>query len=77
MRGEGNKRVTMRKRCRGRIIQLKQQHYEPKPDNYEALPVSLLGTGVVRRLVYSPKQEAEELLRKVRDRTFGFVVFFE
>ncbi|CAD7927068.1 unnamed protein product [Amoebophrya sp. A120] len=57
--------VRQRRRTRGRIIQLKQTHYEPKPDCSEKLPVSILGTSVVKRLVQSPRQEAEELLQQI------------
>lgn len=63
--GIGFKKITQRRRSRGRIIQFKQSHYEPKPKNYEPIPMSVLGTGPLRRLVHSPKEEAEELMKKV------------
>ncbi|CAD7938501.1 unnamed protein product [Amoebophrya sp. A25] len=57
--------VRQRRRTRGRIVQLRQTHYEPKPDTAAKLPVSILGTGIVRRLVQSPRAEAEDLLRQI------------
>eukprot|EP00392_Amoebophrya_sp_AT5.2_P006650 g6662.t1 len=57
--------VRQRRRSRGRIVQLKQTHYEPKTDCSGKLPVSILGTGVLRRLVQSSRSEAEDLLRQI------------
>mmetsp|Transcript_96746 Transcript_96746/g.300854 ORF Transcript_96746/g.300854 Transcript_96746/m.300854 type:complete len:234 (-) Transcript_96746:394-1095(-) len=59
------KRVTQRRRSRGRIIQLKQTHYEPKPDDYEPLPVSLLASGPIRRVLRAGTVEAKELAATV------------
>merc|ERR1719330_793574 len=55
------KRVKQRRRSRGRIIQLKQTHYEPKADDERPLPISLLGSGHVRRLLKADTMEAKRL----------------
>jgi len=59
------KRVTQRRRSRGRIIQLKQTHYVPKSAEETPLPISLLSSGSIRRMIYSKKAEAAELIPKV------------
>jgi len=59
------KRVTQRRRSRGRIIQLKQTHYVPKSEEQTPLPISLLSSGSIRRMIYSKKAEAAELIPKV------------
>mmetsp|Transcript_27662 Transcript_27662/g.69643 ORF Transcript_27662/g.69643 Transcript_27662/m.69643 type:complete len:223 (+) Transcript_27662:98-766(+) len=60
-RSFGIRRVKQRRRSRGRIIQLKQTHYEPKPDDYSPLPLSLLGSGPIRRVLKAGTVEAQQL----------------
>ncbi len=56
--------VRQRIRQRGRILQYKQSHYIPKsPD--AAIPVSVLGSGYLRRLVRSNTAEAHRLVSLV------------
>eukprot|EP00933_Yihiella_yeosuensis_P084904 TRINITY_DN9964_c0_g1_i1.p1 TRINITY_DN9964_c0_g1~~TRINITY_DN9964_c0_g1_i1.p1 ORF type:complete len:248 (-),score=48.35 TRINITY_DN9964_c0_g1_i1:128-871(-) len=57
----GTKRVRQRRRSRGRIIQLKESHYEPKPEGYQPLPLSLLASGPIRRVLSTRTQEAQRL----------------
>jgi len=59
------KRVVQRRRSRGRIIQLKQTHYEPKPDNYSSVPLSLMGSGHLRRVIKAGTVEAKQLAAAV------------
>eukprot|EP00927_Polykrikos_kofoidii_P005904 TRINITY_DN12371_c0_g1_i3.p1 TRINITY_DN12371_c0_g1~~TRINITY_DN12371_c0_g1_i3.p1 ORF type:complete len:326 (-),score=39.67 TRINITY_DN12371_c0_g1_i3:184-1161(-) len=61
VRAFGIKKVRQRRRSRGRIIQAKQHHYEPKPDGYRPLPLSLLGSGPVRRVLMTGTEEAKRL----------------
>lgn len=65
VRNFGVKRVTQRRRTRGRLIQLKQTHYEPKPDGYAPLPLSLLASGAVRRVMMTNTVEAQRLAGQV------------
>mmetsp|Transcript_62167 Transcript_62167/g.158075 ORF Transcript_62167/g.158075 Transcript_62167/m.158075 type:complete len:258 (-) Transcript_62167:11-784(-) len=60
-RAFGIRRVKQRRRTRGRIIQLKQTHYEPKPDDYLPLPMSLLGSGPIRRVLTAGTVEGNQL----------------
>mmetsp|Transcript_48874 Transcript_48874/g.109900 ORF Transcript_48874/g.109900 Transcript_48874/m.109900 type:complete len:252 (+) Transcript_48874:85-840(+) len=55
------KRVTQRRRSRARIVQLKQTHYEPKPDGYAPLPLSLMASGPIRRVIRAGTVEAKQL----------------
>lgn len=64
-RAFGIKRVRQRRRSRGRIIQPKQHHYEPKPDGYRPLPLSLLGSGPIRRVLTMGTVEARRLAATV------------
>lgn len=64
-RAFGTKRVTQRRRSQGRTIQLKQTHYEPKPDGYRPLPLSLLANGYLRRVLNTRTQEAQDLAGRV------------
>merc|ERR1712187_446505 len=61
----GVKKVRQRRRSRGRIIQPKQTHYEPKPDGYKPLPISLLASGPVRRVLTTGTLEANRLAQSV------------
>mmetsp|Transcript_108713 Transcript_108713/g.325197 ORF Transcript_108713/g.325197 Transcript_108713/m.325197 type:complete len:226 (-) Transcript_108713:64-741(-) len=61
----GMKRVVQRRRSRGRIIQLKQTHYEPKPDDYCQVPLSLMGSGHIRRVIKAGTIEAQQLASAV------------
>ena len=58
-------RVRQRRRSRGQIIQAKQTHYVPKPDNDTPLPRSLMATGPIRRAVYTRSAEAESFLPQI------------
>ncbi|CAJ1360009.1 unnamed protein product [Effrenium voratum] len=58
----GTKRVRQRRRSRGRIIQLKETHYEPKPEGYQPLPLSLLASGPIRRVLATRTVEAKRLV---------------
>ncbi|CAE7918483.1 unnamed protein product [Symbiodinium necroappetens] len=60
-RAFGTKRVRQRRRSRGRIIQLKETHYEPKPEGYQSLPMSLLASGPIRRVLSTRSAEAGRL----------------
>eukprot|EP00931_Biecheleriopsis_adriatica_P079629 TRINITY_DN53011_c0_g1_i1.p1 TRINITY_DN53011_c0_g1~~TRINITY_DN53011_c0_g1_i1.p1 ORF type:complete len:222 (-),score=39.80 TRINITY_DN53011_c0_g1_i1:50-682(-) len=60
-RGFGTKRVRQRRRSRGRIIQLKETHFEPKPEGYQPLPLSLLASGPIRRVLSTRSVEAQRL----------------
>mmetsp|Transcript_94359 Transcript_94359/g.250623 ORF Transcript_94359/g.250623 Transcript_94359/m.250623 type:complete len:237 (-) Transcript_94359:14-724(-) len=59
------KRTVQRRRSRGRIIQLKQTHYEPKPDGYAPVPLSLMGSGHLRRVIKAGTVEARQLAAAV------------
>lgn len=61
----GIKRVKQRRRSRGRIIQLKQTHYEPKPEGYTPLPLSLMGSGYVRRVLKAGTVDANAMAEQV------------
>lgn len=61
----GTKRVTQRRSSRGKILHLKQTHYDPKPDGYQPLPRGLLGSGYVRRLLKANTVEAHRLVGTV------------
>jgi len=65
VRGFAVKRIPQRRRSRGRIIQLKQTHWQPKPDDYQPLPMSLLGNGPIRRLLSAGTVEANRLVGAV------------
>eukprot|EP00435_Cladocopium_sp_Y103_P057688 s694_g20.t1 len=60
-RAFGTKRVRQRRRSRGRILQLKETHYEPKPEGYQPLPLSLLASGPIRRVLSTRSVEAKRL----------------
>ena len=47
-----------RRRSRGRILQLKETHYEPKEEGYQPLPLSLLASGPIRRVLSTRTVEA-------------------
>mmetsp|Transcript_78894 Transcript_78894/g.210736 ORF Transcript_78894/g.210736 Transcript_78894/m.210736 type:complete len:133 (+) Transcript_78894:1603-2001(+) len=64
-RSFGVKRVRQRLRSRGKILQLKQTHYEPKPEGYVPLPLSLMSSGPIRRMVRSETHEGNQLLDHV------------
>ncbi|CAK0828492.1 unnamed protein product [Prorocentrum cordatum] len=49
----------------GRIIQLKQTHYEPTPEGYSPLPLSLLANGHIRRTLKAGTQDANRLVSQV------------
>lgn len=65
IRAFGAQRVRQLRRTRGRIIQLKQTHYEPKPEGYSPLPLSLLGSGPIRRVLKAGTVEAKRLAGSV------------
>ena len=49
----------------GRLIQLQQSHYFPKPEDYTPIPKSVLGSGYVRRLLKSGTESANTLIPQV------------
>merc|ERR1719387_2270129 len=59
----GVKKAFQRRRSRGRLIQLKETHYTPKPLDYTPVPISLLGSGPIRRLVNTRTEESHQLMK--------------
>jgi len=64
-RGFASKNVVQRRRYMGRILHPKQTDYVPKPPGYQPLPVSLLASSTIRRIVKTDSQEALDLAAKV------------
>ena len=49
----------------GRVIQLQQTHYFPKPDDYLPIPKSVMGSGYIRRLLKAGTRTAQSLIPQV------------
>ena len=49
----------------GRLVQLEQSHYFPKPDDYRPIPKAVLGSGYIRRLLKSGTNDAQALIPQV------------
>lgn len=61
----GVKRVRQKRRTMGRLIQLQQSHYFPKPDDYQPIPKAVLGSGYIRRLLKAGTQTSRTLIPQV------------
>ena len=61
----GVKRVRQKRRTMGRLIQLKQSHYFPKPDDYTPIPKAVLGSGYIRRLLKAGSSLSHQLVPQV------------
>jgi hypothetical protein len=61
----GVKRVRQKRRTMGRLIQLKQSHYFPKPDDYTPIPKAVLGSGYIRRLLKAGTHTSQQLIPQV------------
>jgi hypothetical protein len=61
----GVKRVRQKRRTMGKLIQLKQSHYFPKPDDYTPIPKAVLGSGYVRRLLKAGTVDSLDLIPTV------------
>lgn len=49
----------------GRLIQLQQSHYFPKPPEYTPIPKSVMGSGYIRRLLNAGTAESRSLVPQV------------
>jgi hypothetical protein len=49
----------------GRLIQLQQTHYYPKPAEYQSIPKSVLGSGYIRRLLNAGTTTSRSLIPSV------------
>jgi hypothetical protein len=49
----------------GRLIQLQQSHYFPKPLDYAPVPKSVMGSGYIRRLLNSGTMTSRSLIPQV------------
>jgi hypothetical protein len=49
----------------GRLIQLQQSHYFPKPDDYKPIPKAVMGSGYVRRLLKAGTESANSLIPQI------------
>jgi len=58
-------KVRQRIRYRGRLLQMKQTHYSPKPPGYMPIPISVLGSGYLRRLFNAGTQTSHDLIQQV------------
>jgi hypothetical protein len=67
-------KVRQRIRFRGRLLQAKQTHYSPKPPGYVPIPMSVLGSGYIRRLIRAGTQASHELIQKVSWADFSSTV---
>ena len=61
----GVKRVTQKRRTMGRLMQLQQSHYFPKPDDLYSIPKSVMGSGYIRRLLKANTAGAHALIPQV------------
>ncbi|CEM02754.1 unnamed protein product [Vitrella brassicaformis CCMP3155] len=59
------KKVVQKRRHMMKILHLRQERYEPKPDGYRPLPMSLTGSGPVRRLLVANTKESFALTDKI------------
>ena len=65
VQSRGVKRVRQKRRTMGKLIQLKQTHYFPKPEDYTPIPKAVLGSGYIRRLLKAGTSASTELIPKV------------
>jgi hypothetical protein len=49
----------------GRLIQLQQSHYFPKPEDYKPIPKAVMGSGYIRRLLKAGTESANTLIPQV------------
>lgn len=49
----------------GRVVQLQQTHYFPKPDDYQAIPKAVMGSGYIRRLLKSGTSASQTMIPQV------------
>lgn len=61
----GVKRVRQKRRTMGKLIQLKQSHYFPKPEEDTPIPKSVLGSGYIRRLLKAGTTSSMNLIPSV------------
>eukprot|EP00386_Alphamonas_edax_P013121 GDKI01040642.1.p1 GENE.GDKI01040642.1~~GDKI01040642.1.p1 ORF type:complete len:270 (-),score=41.58 GDKI01040642.1:180-989(-) len=64
-RGFGSTKVYQKRRYNMRILKPMQTKYVPKPPGYQPLPLSLMASGAVRRLVKANTQESYEMAQKI------------
>ena len=57
--------VRQKIRQRGRILQLKQSHFMPQKPDYSSIPLSVLGSGYLRRLLIARTTRSVNLISKV------------
>lgn len=57
--------MRQKRRTMGRLIQLKQSHYFPKPDDYTPIPKAVLGSGYIRRLLKAGTSLSQQLIPQV------------
>ena len=65
VQSRGVKRVRQKRRTMGKLIQLKQTHYFPKPEDYTPIPKAVLGSGYIRRLLKAGTVTSTSLIPKV------------
>eukprot|EP00916_Digyalum_oweni_P008346 GHVL01014001.1.p1 GENE.GHVL01014001.1~~GHVL01014001.1.p1 ORF type:complete len:194 (-),score=31.17 GHVL01014001.1:200-781(-) len=61
----GIKRVTQKRKIGMKILRPIQSPYIPKSDDYSPLPIALLGSGPIRRLIRGNAAESERLAAEV------------
>ena len=49
----------------GRLVQLQQTHYFPKPEDYHPIPKAVLGSGYIRRLLKAGTNASRTLIPEV------------
>lgn len=49
----------------GRLLQLEQSHYFPKPEDYQSIPKAVLGSGYIRRLMKAGTAASRKLIPQV------------
>lgn len=57
--------MRQKRRTMGRLIQLQQSHYFPKPEDYQPIPKAVLGSGYIRRLLKAGTQTSRSLIPQV------------
>eukprot|EP00922_Rhytidocystis_sp_ex-Travisia-forbesii_P047992 GHVS01071513.1.p1 GENE.GHVS01071513.1~~GHVS01071513.1.p1 ORF type:complete len:218 (+),score=23.25 GHVS01071513.1:90-743(+) len=61
----GTKRVTQKRRHMMKILQPMQEPYKPKPADYHPIPLSVLGSGPLRRVINTNSAEAFALAKSL------------
>eukprot|EP00922_Rhytidocystis_sp_ex-Travisia-forbesii_P047987 GHVS01071507.1.p1 GENE.GHVS01071507.1~~GHVS01071507.1.p1 ORF type:complete len:222 (+),score=22.42 GHVS01071507.1:58-723(+) len=61
----GTKRVTQKRRHMMKILQPMQEPYKPKPADYQPIPLSVLGSGPLRRVINTNSAEAFALAKSL------------